>query len=107
MSVAKLIEARLVDAIITGRLDPSRIDEASGRVLALASDLAGERDAVAVPDFVTSDDEPQLELARAVAAFEVSPDAHRWIRESAGAGEDVTFSAASRAWALRIGQAFA
>jgi asparagine synthase (glutamine-hydrolysing) len=29
----------------------------------------------------------------------------RWIRETTGA-EDVTFSAASRAWALRIGQAF-
>jgi asparagine synthase (glutamine-hydrolysing) len=29
----------------------------------------------------------------------------RWLREASGAGEDVSFSGASRAWALRVWQA--
>ncbi len=48
---------------------------------------------------------PAASRGRAKTGF-VTP-VGRWIRETTGTAEDVTFSAASRAWALRIGQAFA
>jgi asparagine synthase (glutamine-hydrolysing) len=48
---------------------------------------------------------PAASRGRAKTGF-VTP-VGRWIRETTGTTEDVTFSAASRAWALRIGQAFA
>jgi asparagine synthase (glutamine-hydrolysing) len=48
---------------------------------------------------------PEVSRNRAKTGF-VTP-VGRWIRETTGAAEDVSFSAASRAWALRIGQAFA
>jgi asparagine synthase (glutamine-hydrolysing) len=47
---------------------------------------------------------PAASRGRAKTGF-VTP-VGRWIRETTGTAEDVTFSAASRAWALRIGQAF-
>lgn len=46
---------------------------------------------------------PDVSRNRAKTGF-VTP-VGRWMREASGAGEDVTFSNASRAWALRVWQA--
>ncbi len=78
------IEARILDAIGSQRLDPARVSEASGRVLDLAAQLAVDRAEVAIPDFVTADDEPRLEVARAIAAFDVSDAAREWMRKNSG-----------------------
>jgi asparagine synthase (glutamine-hydrolysing) len=48
---------------------------------------------------------PEASRNRAKTGF-VTPIG-RWMRETTGAGDNVTLSAASRAWAVRIGQAFA
>ena len=66
------IETRILDAISSRRLDPARVSQASGRVLELAAQLAVDRAEIAIPDFVTAEDEPRLELDRAIAAFDVS-----------------------------------
>ncbi|WP_345761849.1 beta-N-acetylhexosaminidase [Diaminobutyricibacter sp. McL0608] len=73
------IETRILDAISSRRLDPARVSQASGRVLELAAQLAVDRAEIAIPDFVTAEDEPQLELARAIAAFDVSDAAREWV----------------------------
>jgi beta-N-acetylhexosaminidase len=78
------IEARILDAIGSQRLDPARVSEASGRVLDLAGQLAAERAEIAIPDYVTAEDEPRLELSRAIAAFDVSDTAKEWVRTSTG-----------------------
>ncbi|HEY2557965.1 MAG TPA: beta-N-acetylhexosaminidase [Diaminobutyricibacter sp.] len=78
------IEARILDAIASRRLDPARVSEASGRVLDLAAQLAADRAEVAIPDYVTAEDEPQLEVARVIAAFDVSDEARQWVRDHSG-----------------------
>jgi beta-N-acetylhexosaminidase len=74
------IEAQILDAISSGRLDEARVSEASGRVLELAAQLTLDRAEIAIPDFVTADDEPRFEVARAMAAFDISDTAREWMR---------------------------
>ena len=78
------IEARILDAIGSERLDPARVGEASSRVLDLAAQLAAERAEIPIPDYVTAEDEPRLELSRVIAAFDVSDTAKEWVRSNSG-----------------------
>jgi beta-N-acetylhexosaminidase len=78
------IEARILDAIGSQRLDAGRVSEASGRVLDLAAQLAAERAEIAIPDYVTAEAEPRLELDRAIAAFDVTEAARAWVSANTG-----------------------
>jgi beta-N-acetylhexosaminidase len=72
------IEEAVSAAVADGRLDPDRVDQAAGRVLALAEDLAASRPPV-------SDSSGLVEAAawpgndrELVAAFDVRPTAQAW-----------------------------
>jgi len=65
------IEAAVAAAVSDGRLDPARLTDAQARVAALGA--AGAR-ALPLPDGLP-DTEPQFDLDRTIAAFDVAPAA--------------------------------
>ncbi|MDQ1608434.1 MAG: beta-N-acetylhexosaminidase [Microbacteriaceae bacterium] len=65
------IEAALVAAVASGRLDDTRLTEAAGRNEALGRQLVGASAGIPIPDDLTVDGEPEFDLARTAAAFDV------------------------------------
>jgi beta-N-acetylhexosaminidase len=70
------IEAAIHAAITDGRLDPSRVDEAVGRVLALAGELAASRAPADQPSKV--DQDWPWTVRDLLAAFDIQPAARAW-----------------------------
>jgi beta-N-acetylhexosaminidase len=67
------IEAAFALAIDDGRLGADRLADAASRTLALARELAARADALPVPSSIAADGEPQFDLARTAASFDVQP----------------------------------
>jgi beta-N-acetylhexosaminidase len=67
------IESTVAAAVQSGRLDPSRFADAASRTLALAEELAAQAAALPIPDYVTAEDEPEFDLQRTAASFDVRP----------------------------------
>jgi beta-N-acetylhexosaminidase len=72
------IEEAVGAAIAEGRLDPGRVDQAAGRVLALADELAALRPPVSHPsELVQAAIWPENDR-ELIAAFDVQPTAQTW-----------------------------
>jgi beta-N-acetylhexosaminidase len=72
------IEEAVSAAVAEGRLDPGRVDQAAGRVLALADDLAASRPPVShSSELMQAAAWPENDR-ELVAAFDVQPNAQSW-----------------------------
>jgi beta-N-acetylhexosaminidase len=78
------IETAVLAAIDAGRLKTSRVVLAASQVLELAAALADERAAIPIPDAVVLEGEPEFDLERIVAAFDVQPRSAGWVGAAAG-----------------------
>lgn len=78
------IEAAVAEAIRSGRLPAARVEEAAGRVLALATDLVAARDSIAVPPEQTDGALAAIDVEVAIDTFDISPHAVDWIRRNQG-----------------------
>ena len=67
------IEAAILAAVAEGRLAAERLADAEARMLGFVSSLAVDAANIPIPTYVTLDDEPEFDLARTVAAFDVRP----------------------------------
>jgi beta-N-acetylhexosaminidase len=76
------IEEAVSAAIADGRLDLGRVDQAAGRVLALADDLAASRPPVSGPSKLVEPPAWPENDRELVAAFDVQPTAQTWHRGS-------------------------
>jgi beta-N-acetylhexosaminidase len=64
------IETALVAAVVESRLDDARLQNAIDRVASLAVDLQPDAAHIPIPEYITSTEEPEFDLARTVAAFD-------------------------------------
>ncbi|MFC6356960.1 beta-N-acetylhexosaminidase [Luethyella okanaganae] len=75
------IEQCILDAVVSGRLDEARVRDAADRVLRLAADAVAAEASIPVPDAVDTVVDPDLGVDRAIATFDLSPRARRWLDE--------------------------
>jgi beta-N-acetylhexosaminidase len=65
------IEAALVAAVASGRLDDTRLAEAAVRNEALGKQLRDDDGRIPIPEYLSVDAEPEFDFARTTAAFDV------------------------------------
>ncbi|MET4781197.1 beta-N-acetylhexosaminidase [Glaciihabitans sp. UYNi722] len=67
------IEAAIDQAVRDRVIDPERLAEAAARNVKLARELAREAGSIPIPEYITTVDEPELDVARTAASFDVRP----------------------------------